>query len=122
MVVGGKTGDGQKPMDGQEQAGDGASQAASRSLRDLMSRLPSSRAEGRTGSREAELVEAPLRTNREYKGLDMVEPAAAVTTAAGTQTETPTAPQSDGPSCCALHRTRRLKVIPPDRRCPVAPG
>ncbi len=97
MVVGGKTGDGQKPMDGQEQAGDGASQAASRSLRDLMSRLPSSRAEGRTGSREAELVEAPLRTNREYKGLDMVEPAAAVTTAAGTQTETPTAPQSDGP-------------------------
>lgn len=97
MVVGGKTGDGQKPMDGLEQAGDGASQAASRSLRDLMSRLPSSRAEGRTGSREAELVEAPLRTDREYNGLDVPEPVMANTVAAGTLTETPVAPDSDGP-------------------------
>lgn len=97
MLAGGKTGDGQKPKDGQEQAGDGSSQAASRSLRDLMSRLPNSRAEGRTGTREAELVEAPLRTDREYNGLNTPEPAMASTAAAGTQTETPVAPESEGP-------------------------
>lgn len=97
MLAGGETGDEHKRADGQGQADDGTSQAPTRSLRDLMARLPSSRVEGKSGMRDAGPVVAPLRTNREYNGLDIAEPAMAAAAPAGTQTESPAAPQTEGP-------------------------
>lgn len=96
MVAGGETGDEQKHDEGQGQAGDGTLPAATRSLRDLMTRLPAARAEGRSGTNEARLVEAPLRTTREYNSLDP-DLSSAHAASAGTQTETPVAPETEGP-------------------------
>lgn len=97
MLAGGETGGEQKRNERQGQAGDGEPQAASRSLRDLMARLPNSRAEGKAAPRAAGSVEAPLRTNREYNGLDIPEPATAAAAGVGTETETPTVPDTEGP-------------------------
>ncbi len=79
MVAGGDNGD--RDGDGQNRGNapdDAASQAAARSLQDLLARLPVARNRADAGVTPADVqpVGAPLRTNREYNGLDVEEPVA----------------------------------------------
>jgi len=124
MLAGGDKGDEQNRGNGQNQPGDapgvGASQAAARSLQDLMVRLPGTRAEGRPGTRAAGPVDAPLRTNREYNGLDIAEPETATTAAAGTPTQTPLASETDAPFL--LRPSSDQPAAPPRVSGPSLPG
>lgn len=119
MLAGGETGDEQqKRNEGKEQAGDGVSKPASRSLQNLMERLPSARVEGRTGSR-AVPIGAPLRTNRGYNSPDEAEANTTASASTDAPTETPAAGETEGPF---MLRSSADRSVAPREAGPSLPG
>ena len=124
MLAGGDKVDGQSRGDVQNQPGDapgvGVSQAAVRSLQDLMARLPAARVEGRPGTRADGPVDSPLRSNREYNGLESGEPETLVAPSTRAATETPRASETDAPFL--LNPPADQPKAPPRTTGPSLPG